>query len=124
MVDSPLAHLVAVHPFWQHMTDPRVTHNLPHSGTFNNNSVAISCGYTGFSQIYTAEAAENLNALGDYFRCSLQDVSRGTKMVVTGIGAVLTVHFINHGLTPRCTADLEAKASIGLKKLYWYWCFK
>lgn len=32
--------------------DPRVTHNLPHYGTFNNNSVAISCGYTGFSQIY------------------------------------------------------------------------
>lgn len=76
------------------------------------------------TQIYTAEATENLKALGDYFRCSLQDVSRGTKMVATSIGAVLTVHFINHDLTPRCTADLEAKASIGLKKLYWYWCFK
>jgi glutamate-1-semialdehyde 2,1-aminomutase len=102
--------------------DPRLPSSLPHSGTFNNNTLAMSCGFTGLTQIYTPEAALELNSLGDYFRGRLQDVAAGTKMVVTGIGAVLTIHFLDDGLWPVCEADLENHSVPGLKKLFWYWC--
>ncbi|OJJ45196.1 hypothetical protein ASPZODRAFT_17412 [Penicilliopsis zonata CBS 506.65] len=101
--------------------DPRLATSLAHSGTFNNNSLAMSCGYVGLSEIYTAERATELNALGDSFRESLQDVARGTKLVVTGIGAVMNIHFMSNGQAPACAADLEAHSVSGLKKLFWYW---
>src|SRR5689334_13446741 len=66
--------------------DPRSTTSLPHSGTFNNNSLAMACGMVGLTQIYTPSIATEHNALGDYFRGRLEAVSRSTKMVVTGVG--------------------------------------
>jgi glutamate-1-semialdehyde 2,1-aminomutase len=102
--------------------DPRRASSLPHSGTFNNNTLAMACGTVGLSQIYTPQVAERHNALGDHFRTSLQDVAKGTKMVVTGIGAVLTVHFLHDGLPPTCEADLDAQSVHELKTLFWHWC--
>ncbi|KAH8175170.1 aminotransferase class-III domain-containing protein [Sarocladium implicatum] len=102
--------------------DPRRPSSLPHSGTFNNNTLAMACGAVGLAQIYTPQVAERHNALGDHFRTSLQEVARGTRMVITGIGAVLTFHFLRDGRTPTCEADLETQSIDGLKKLFWHWC--
>ena len=104
--------------------DPRHVSSLSHSGTFNNNTLAMSCGLAGIRDIYTPEAALELNALGDYFRSRLQDVASGTKMVVTGIGAILTVHFLDNGLVPACKADVDRHTVPGLKRLFWYWCLR
>ncbi|KAH8891140.1 acetylornithine aminotransferase [Thozetella sp. PMI_491] len=102
--------------------DPRLATSLPHSGTFNNNTLGMNCGYVGLSEIYTPEVAIELNALGDYFRTELQEVAKYTKMVVTGVGAVLTIHFLDNGKAPSCGDDLHHHSVGGLKKLFWYWC--
>ncbi|KAL4903072.1 hypothetical protein BDW74DRAFT_169285 [Aspergillus multicolor] len=76
--------------------DPR-TSNVHHSGTFNNNSLAMNAGYTGMTSVYTAEACITLNTLGDNLRQELQELAKGTKMVVTGVGAVMNIHFVPTG---------------------------
>ncbi|KAL4962029.1 pyridoxal phosphate-dependent transferase [Aspergillus stella-maris] len=75
--------------------DPR-TSNIHHSGTFNNNSLAINVGHKAITTVYTAEACIALNELGEELRSELQELFSGTKMVVhvTGIGAVMNVHFL------------------------------
>ncbi|KAH7026725.1 putative glutamate-1-semialdehyde 2,1-aminomutase [Microdochium trichocladiopsis] len=102
--------------------DPRRASSVAHSGTFNNNTLAMSCGAVGLSQIYTPDVSQQHNELGDYFRTSLQTVAEGTKMVVTGIGAVLTIHFLENGLAPVREADLDEQTVSGLKTLFWHWC--
>lgn len=105
--------------------DPRQTSSLPHSGTFNNNTLAMVCGYTGLSCIYTDSANQELNALGDYLRQSLLSVFRGTKMVASGIGAVCAIHFLSSGEPPMCERHIEEYSLAGgLKKLLWHWCLE
>lgn len=104
--------------------DPRESSALPHSGTFNNNTLTMATGFTGLSQIYTPEANLKLNALGDVLRTKLQDVAADTKMVVTGVGAVMTVHFLDNGATPVRAEDIEKYALTDLKRLFWFWCLK
>ena len=102
--------------------DPRQSSALPHSGTFNNNTLAMEAGYVALTQIYTHDANLELNKLGDALRTKVEAVSRGTKLVVTGIGAVMTIHFMDDGTVPSCEQDLEQHSVPELKKLFWYWC--
>lgn len=76
--------------------DPR-TSNIQHSGTFNNNTLAMNVGYKAMTSIYTEEACTALNALGDDFRVHLQKLATGTKLTVTGIGSVMIVYFLPSG---------------------------
>jgi len=102
--------------------DPRLAGSISHSGTFNNNTLAMVCGYTGLSECYTPEANLSLNALGDRFRSKLQSVAQGTKMVVTGVGAVLTIHFLSDGKAPMKSGDMSLSKVSELKRLFWLWC--
>lgn len=102
--------------------DPRNAQSLPHSGTFNNNTLAMACGFVGLSQIYTPQAASDLNELGDYLAMNLRILGQGTKMVITGVGAVLTIHFLASGSEPTCATDIDEYSINDLKKLFWYWC--
>lgn len=79
--------------------DPRSSNALPHAGTFNNNTLAMHAGFTGLSEIWTPEVAVEFNQLGDNFRSELQRVTKGTKMSVTGRGAICGVHFSHNGQT-------------------------
>ncbi|KAL4883536.1 pyridoxal phosphate-dependent transferase [Aspergillus karnatakaensis] len=76
--------------------DPR-TSNVHHSGTFNNNTLAMNAGYKGMIAVYTPEACLALNSLGDQLRSDLMDLAQGTKMTITGVGAVMHVHFLSTG---------------------------
>jgi glutamate-1-semialdehyde 2,1-aminomutase len=67
---------------------------ISHSGTFNNNTLAMNVGLAVLSTVYTAEICTELNSMGDWFRQSILDRCRGTKMTVTGIGAVCNIHFL------------------------------
>ncbi|KAF7174241.1 hypothetical protein CNMCM5623_006770 [Aspergillus felis] len=67
---------------------------MSHSGTFNNNTLAMNVGLAVLSTVYTAEICTELNSMGDWFRQSILDRCRGTKMTVTGIGAVCNIHFL------------------------------
>jgi glutamate-1-semialdehyde 2,1-aminomutase len=88
--------------------DPRSPKSLAHSGTFNNNTLAMHVGYVGLSQIWTPEVAVEFNKFGDRFREDLQKVAKGTKMSVTGQGALNAIHFSDAGTTNiTCVEDIE-----------------
>jgi glutamate-1-semialdehyde 2,1-aminomutase len=76
--------------------DPRRADALPHAGTFNNNILTMSAGVAGMTQLYTPEAATKLNAFGDRLRQRLNAITRdkGLAMQFTGIGSMLSVHFV------------------------------
>jgi glutamate-1-semialdehyde 2,1-aminomutase len=102
---------------------------MSHSGTFNNNTLAMNVGLVALSTVYTAEACTALNNLGDWFRQGLQARCRGTRMSVTGIGAVCNVHFTPDVKTTGVThvGDLEVETNGGeamLKDLFWYYAVR
>lgn len=88
--------------------DPRHANSLAHSGTFNNNTLAMHAGHVGLSEIWTPSVAVEFNKLGDSFRAKLQAVCAGSKMSVTGRGALNAVHFSQDGKTEiSCKDDIS-----------------
>jgi glutamate-1-semialdehyde 2,1-aminomutase len=79
--------------------DPRSLNALAHSGTFNNNTLSMNAGYVGLSEIWKPEVAIEFNKMGDSFRADLQKISKGTKMSITGRGALHGIHFSENGVT-------------------------
>ncbi|KAL3427199.1 glutamate-1-semialdehyde 2,1-aminomutase [Phlyctema vagabunda] len=104
--------------------DPRVIGSLPHSGTFNNNTLSMRLGYVGLAELYTPSANIALNSFGDYFRSELQAIAQGTQMVVVGVGAVLTIHFLKNGTAPASAEDIDHNNIPDLKRLFWFWCLE
>ncbi|KAL6231382.1 hypothetical protein BDW75DRAFT_233667 [Aspergillus navahoensis] len=83
--------------------DPRAS-NLHHSGTFNNNSLAINAGYKGMAS----------------------KLAKGTEMVVTGVNAVMNIHFVSAGEQKAIAriSDLEVKpdgVEEALRDLLWFY---
>lgn len=74
--------------------DPSRPGALPHAGTFNNNTLTMTAGVTGLTQVYTPEACVALNALGDRLRDRLNDLFMRSqvRMKATGMGSMITVH--------------------------------
>lgn len=103
--------------------DPR-TSSVPHSGTFNNNSLAMACGLVALPSIYTPAACLELNALGNDLRAELNEVGVGTRMKVTGVGAVNTIHFVpDRSAEIRNVEDLEAEkggVEESLRELFYF----
>ena len=77
--------------------DPRAKNSLGHSGTFNNNTLGMTAGYTGLAYVYTPDVCRDFNVMGDRLRQRLQDLSHGTKMTITGLGTIMAVHFLHDG---------------------------
>ncbi|KAJ0419907.1 pyridoxal phosphate-dependent transferase [Aspergillus carlsbadensis] len=103
--------------------DPRIS-NIYHSGTFNNNTLAMNVGYKSMTSLYTPEACVTLNQLGDQLRHGLCSLGKGTKMTVTGVGSVMTIHFLPGGGTKDVTAIKELKVGpeseeAVLRDLFW-----
>lgn len=99
--------------------DPRVAHSLVHSGTFNNNTLAMNAGYAGLSQVYTPEASASFTETGDRLRDRLQKVSKGTKCSWTGVGTLMSSHFCDEmpEREPLSGDDLHERND--LKDLFW-----
>jgi len=88
--------------------DPRSPTSLAHSGTFNNNTLAMHAGFVGLQEIWTPSVAVAFNAMGDGFRKSLEKATNGTKMSVTGQGALNAIHFTETGArTISCKEDVD-----------------
>ncbi|KAF7627806.1 putative glutamate-1-semialdehyde 2,1-aminomutase [Aspergillus flavus] len=102
---------------------------ISHSGTFNNNTLAMNVGLAALERVFTPEACMELNKIGDWFHRGLEERCQGTKMTVTGIGAVCNIHFTsnvgNAGIT---SVDDLATESNGvepiLKDLFWYYAIR
>ncbi|KAL2782875.1 pyridoxal phosphate-dependent transferase [Aspergillus keveii] len=105
--------------------DPRSS-NISHSGTFNNNTLAMNVGYESMTSVYTSEACIALNELGDKLRHGLNAMAKGTKMTVTGVGSVMTIHFLPRGGGKNITSikdlmvELESEEAV-LRDLFWFY---
>ncbi|MGD9805120.1 MAG: aspartate aminotransferase family protein [Hyphomicrobiaceae bacterium] len=87
--------------------DPRRPDGLPHAGTFNNNTLTMSAGLAGLTQVATPEAITQLNARGDRLRTRLNEiaVSAGARMQFTGRGSMMAVHFSQGEIRNEADAD-------------------
>jgi glutamate-1-semialdehyde 2,1-aminomutase len=99
--------------------DPRRADALPHAGTFNNNVLTMSAGYTGLTEVYTPAAAAALNARGDALRQRLNALSEAADapLQFTGIGSMLAVHTM---LGPVTSPEQAAADDPKLKELFFF----
>jgi glutamate-1-semialdehyde 2,1-aminomutase len=104
--------------------DPSKPNAFPHGGTFNNNVVAMSAGYTALTKVLTREASGRMNALGDRLRAKLNSLAAklALPMVATGFGSIFGIHFHEGALRNIDDLDLGEKGResevADLKKLY------
>lgn len=75
--------------------DPESENPLPLAGTFSNNVLTMEAGRVALSEIYTAQAAIDLNARGNRLRERLNAVAEkhGVAVQFTGIGSMMNAHF-------------------------------
>lgn len=87
----------------------RAPGGLAHSGTFNNNTLAMHLGHAGLTRIYTPRAADDFTASGDELRARLNAATVGTGMRFTGRGTLMNAHFAAGG-----------DAATQLRDLWWF----
>lgn len=85
----------------------------------------MSVGLATLSTVYTSQVCTDLNMLGDKFRASLLEICRGTRMTVTGVGAVCNIHFVSQRSPAdiQCVEDLEnmqSECDALLRDLFWF----
>jgi glutamate-1-semialdehyde 2,1-aminomutase len=93
--------------------DPRTKGSLPHSGTFNNNTLAMHAGYAGLAKIYTPDVAQAFTEVGSRLRERLNEVSEGTILCFRGHGTIMASHFSAKG-------SMAAGDEQALKDLFWF----
>jgi glutamate-1-semialdehyde 2,1-aminomutase len=99
--------------------DPRRPDAFQHAGTFNNNTLTMSAGLVGLTEIYTLERARTLNAFGDRLRDRLNGIVRqhGLAMQFTGRGSMLAVHMTDGPI--RSQEDAE-RGNAALRDLFYF----
>jgi glutamate-1-semialdehyde 2,1-aminomutase len=101
--------------------DPRVAGSLAHSGTFNNNTLAMCTGHAALKEVFTEEACVEFNEKGERFRERLRDVSKGTRLSFTGRGSLIGLHFTEDGAEEiECGEDIKDKGRADLRDLFWF----
>ena len=86
--------------------NPSETDAFVHSGTYNNNTLTMAAGVVALREVYTPEAADNLNARGDRLRERMNEVfhRHGVAMQMLGQGSLNVIHV--HGRPVRRPADI------------------
>jgi glutamate-1-semialdehyde 2,1-aminomutase len=99
--------------------DPSRANALPHAGTFNNNTLTMSAGLVGLTEIFTAETCVAHNARGEALKARLNDMfmRHQARLQVTGVGSLLTLHPLGGVIA---TAEDAAKADQRLKRLIYF----
>jgi glutamate-1-semialdehyde 2,1-aminomutase len=74
--------------------DPSRPNALPHAGTFNNNTLTMTAGHAGLTEIFTPEACVALNERGEKLRHAINDLCMRYQAALqaTGVGSMLTLH--------------------------------
>ncbi|HEY8210993.1 MAG TPA: aminotransferase class III-fold pyridoxal phosphate-dependent enzyme [Myxococcaceae bacterium] len=87
--------------------DPSRPDALPHAGTFNNNTVTMTAGLAGLTEVFTPAACAALNERGDRLRQALTGAFTEARvpMQVTGIGSLMTLHPLER--PPAIPAELK-----------------
>jgi glutamate-1-semialdehyde 2,1-aminomutase len=99
--------------------DPTRANALPHAGTFNNNTLTMTAGQAGLTEVFTPEACIALNKRGDALKTRLNDMfmHHQARMQVTGVGSLLTLHPLGGVIAD---ADAATKADMRLKRLIYF----
>ncbi|KAJ5812681.1 hypothetical protein N7474_008982 [Penicillium riverlandense] len=98
--------------------DPRASRSLPHSGTFNNNTLTMRAGYIGLSSVYTPDKAVTFNCSGEILLTRLQELCKGTQCCWTGRGSLLASHFTQTG-SEDIVSISDLRENECLKELFW-----
>jgi glutamate-1-semialdehyde 2,1-aminomutase len=98
------------------MFDPARTGALYHAGTFNNNTLTMTAGFEGLTEIYTPDASIKLNSSGETLKARLNDMlmQHQARFQVTGTGSLMTLHPLVGELT---TPEQLSKADQRLRRL-------
>jgi glutamate-1-semialdehyde 2,1-aminomutase len=77
--------------------DPSRANAWPHAGTFNNNILTMTAGYTGLADVFTPAVADEFYLRGNRFRSDLIDAIAplGLPIQITGMGSMMSFHFAN-----------------------------
>ena len=102
--------------------DPREAGHFGHAGTFNNNVLTMQAAIAGMSEVFTEQAAVEINAEGDLLRQRLNGAieARNLPAQVTGYGSMMMFHPTDAELTgPKDTdaAPKEARALFHLEMM-------
>ena len=92
--------------------DPSRPNALPHAGTFNNNTLTMTAGLAGLTEVFTPQACVELNARGDRLRESLNALFMRyqARMRATGKGSMITVHPVAGDIrSPADTANADPR---------------
>ena len=86
--------------------NPAETDAFVHSGTYNNNTLTMAAGVVALREVYTPEAADDLNARGDRLRERINNVfgQYGVAMQMLGQGSLNVIHV--HGRPVRRPEDI------------------
>ena len=100
--------------------DPSRPNVLPHAGTFNNNTLTMTAGHAGLTEIFTAEACVALNERGEELRRAINDLCMGYQAAfqATGVGSMITLHPIAGSIVKPEDADRADKRLKRLLYLY------
>jgi glutamate-1-semialdehyde 2,1-aminomutase len=92
--------------------DPSRADAWPHAGTFNNNVLTMTAGYTGLAEVFTPAVADDFFESGNRFRESLITAlaKLDLPVSVSGLGSMMSFHFSDEApCAPRAkTAAAEA----------------
>ena len=85
--------------------DPGKANAWPHAGTFNNNILTMAAGYTGLSEVFTVDAADEFYDRGNRFRADLIDAVSllDLPVQITGLGSMMAFHFCEDAPTAPVT---------------------
>jgi len=99
--------------------DPTKADALPHAGTFNNNALTMAAGVAGYGEVYTPEAAKELNERGERIRERLNAICTKNKVAFqfSGIGSMMTAHATTRPI--KSAADIAA-GSQDAKELFFF----
>lgn len=99
--------------------DPSRPDALPHAGTFNNNTLTMTAGHAGLTEVFTPEACVALNERGEALKLRLNDMflQRQARMQVTGVGSLMTLHPLGGDIAD---AETAAGADMRLKRLIYF----
>ena len=99
--------------------DPSRTKALPHAGTFNNNTLTMTVGLVGLTEIYTPEVCVAHCAVGEKLKTDLNEMFMRyqTPLQVTGIGTLLDIHAATGDIV---RAEDAAKGDLRIKRLLFH----
>lgn len=75
--------------------DPTKANPWSHAGTFNNNILSMTAGFTGLNEVFTTEIADSFFNQGEQFRQRLKSGLNQLNLPIhlTGMGSMMALHF-------------------------------